>query len=98
MGKSDVKINASAIAQRYADERIIEFSSPNGGGLVAFVERDDQLHIEPYRLDSNVKVNVDPSTLTTVAIGRVLRLVALQAPEADAEVLNRRADMFDPRN
>lgn len=70
--RNRVKINTSPVAQHYADEKIIEISSPNGGGLIAFRLTDDgELIIEPYRLDDTVKVNTgeapQPATAAATA-------------------------------
>lgn len=54
-----VKINTSPVAQRYTDEKVIEYSSPNGGGLIAFREMSDgTLIVEPYRHDATVVISV----------------------------------------
>lgn len=62
MTKSKIAVNTSPVAghyARYADEKIIEFDSPNGGGLLAFRVRDNgELWLEPYRLDETVRVNI----------------------------------------
>jgi hypothetical protein len=45
-------------------ERIIEFSSKGGGGLISFrVDDDGVLVIALYRLDPTVQVAVDPRNL-----------------------------------
>ena len=59
MARSHVTVNTNPVAQRYADEKIIEFSSPNGGGLIAFREMGDgTLRVEVYRQDATVTVTV----------------------------------------
>jgi hypothetical protein len=53
--KITTKPGASAFAQR--GERIIEFSHPNGGGLISFFPTDNgRLDVSLYRLDSTVDV------------------------------------------
>ena len=50
-------MNASPVADRYGNEKIIEFSSPVGGGLISFViTGDDQLEVHVYRQDMTVQV------------------------------------------
>lgn len=59
MTKMRVKLNTRPVAGRYAapDETIMEFSSPNGGGLVSFTVKDDgRLDVQLYRLDGTVDV------------------------------------------
>ncbi len=59
MGKKRVKVNTKPVAGTYAagNERIVEFSSPNGGGLISFTVRDNgRLDVSLYRLDSTVDV------------------------------------------
>jgi len=62
---SKINVNTSPVANRYAgrDERIVEFSSPNGGGLIAFALLDDgTLRVDIYRQDPTVTVVVgEPS-------------------------------------
>lgn len=52
------KVNLDANANYYAgpDERIIEFSSDGGGGLISFKVVDGHLHVSLYRLDRAVRV------------------------------------------
>lgn len=54
------KVIVNCVASRYANnsrERVIEFSSKYGGGLISFFERDDgKLVVDLYRLDPNVIV------------------------------------------
>jgi len=47
------------VAQKYAapNERIIEFSSEFGGGLISFRDVDGRLVVSIYRHDSTVIVN-----------------------------------------
>jgi hypothetical protein len=54
--RSLVTINTRPVAQNYSDEKIIEYSSPSGGGLIAFVLRDGRLRVEPYRHDDTVDI------------------------------------------
>jgi hypothetical protein len=59
MARSKIKVNTNAVASQYAfaDEKIIEFSSPNGGGLMAFtLQKDGTLLISVYRQDATVHV------------------------------------------
>jgi hypothetical protein len=55
------KVTINCVASHYAgpDERIIEFSSKGGGGLIAFRVADDgRLLVDVYRQDRTVKVRV----------------------------------------
>ena len=55
------KITTNCVASRYSggDERIIEFSHKQGGGLIAFWPTDDgRLLVNLYRLDPSVLVGV----------------------------------------
>lgn len=70
--RSLVKVNASPVAQRYADEKIIEYSSPVGGGLIAFLVRDERLIIEPYRHDDTVRIDVPAPAALPEALTRLL--------------------------
>ena len=57
MPKSDINVNTRPVADRYGNEKIIEFSSPVGGGLISFViTPDDQLDVHVYRQDMTVRV------------------------------------------
>lgn len=59
MGTRRVSINLNGPANRHAstDERIVEFSSPNGGGLISFFLRGDgSLSVVVYRHDATVVV------------------------------------------
>ena len=54
------KINLRCVASRYAarDEQIIEFSHPNGGGLISFLPADDGgLRVDVYCIDRTVEVD-----------------------------------------
>lgn len=53
-----IRINTDPVADHYAtgNERIIEFSSPNGGGLISFRLTGDGLTVEIYQTDSTVTV------------------------------------------
>ena len=55
-----VKITTNPVANHYAGpgERIIEFSSDGGGGLIAFTETDAGLIVDVYRQDPTVTVRV----------------------------------------
>lgn len=79
MARSQITVNTSPVADHYGQhptERVIEFSSPNGGGLIAFRMREDgTLSIEPYRLDDTVDVNLPPDayrfyTIRSSDVGR----------------------------
>lgn len=57
MPKSDISVNTSPVASRYTNEKVIEFSSPVGGGLISFViTPDNQLSVHVYRQDLTVRV------------------------------------------
>lgn len=66
MARSKIKVDTSPVADAYAhrpDEKIIEFSSPNGGGLIAFRVTDDgRLRVDVYRADPSVDVVVGKSS------------------------------------
>ncbi len=47
-----------ANAHAAANERIVEFSSSRGGGLIAFTEYEDKLVVDIYRCDKTVEVRV----------------------------------------
>ena len=56
-----ISVNTSPVADQYAgrDEKIIEYSSPNGGGLISFRLMDDgTLSVDLYRHDPTVRVRV----------------------------------------
>lgn len=55
-----VRINAQPVAQGYAarGEKIIEYSSPSGGGLISFREVDGRVLVDLYRHDDTVDVRV----------------------------------------
>jgi len=58
-------VNARPVAGRYEGprEKIIEFSSPAGGGLVSFQLKDDgTLWIGVYRADPEVRVHLMPTS------------------------------------
>ncbi|MFY1620090.1 hypothetical protein [Micromonospora sp. WMMD736] len=60
----DVKVNTSPVANNYAGpmERIIEFSSPAGGGLIAFTTPGDgTLRVDVYQIDDTVTVVSPPA-------------------------------------
>ena len=55
------KITVNCVASRYAaqDERIIEFSHKQGGGLIAFLPTEDgRLLVNLYQLDPSVLIAV----------------------------------------
>jgi len=58
-----IRINVNPVANQYSApaERIIEFSSPAGGGLISLTvvtaaQGDPYLTVELYRLDEGVQV------------------------------------------
>jgi hypothetical protein len=57
---SKPRVIVDCVANRYAghDERIVEFFSPGGGGLIALREVERRLLVDVYRLDATVKVRV----------------------------------------
>ncbi len=50
------RVNTRCVADRYAapNERIIEFSSDCGGGLISLAEHDGRLHVNVYNYDPTV--------------------------------------------
>ena len=57
MSKSQISVNTRPGADRYGSEKVIEFSSPVGGGLISFtITSDDQLDVHVYRQDLTVHV------------------------------------------
>lgn len=55
--RSRIRVDTSPVAQRYSDEKIIEFSDSRGnGGLIAFKETDDGVQVQLYRCDPTVTV------------------------------------------
>lgn len=57
------KVNTNPVANNYShtNERIIEYSSKNGGGLISLRETDDgRLRVELYRHDATVDFSVGP--------------------------------------
>lgn len=59
MPTNKVRVNTNPVANGYAsdNEQIIEFSSPNGGGLISFALQDDgRLVVDVYRTDATVEV------------------------------------------
>jgi hypothetical protein len=62
MSKSQINVNTRPVADRYGNEKIIEFSSPVGGGLISFViTPGDQLEMHVYRQDLTVSVTAGES-------------------------------------
>jgi hypothetical protein len=65
MARSTIKV--TPVPSRYADEKIVHFGSPNGGGLISFrLTNDEKLAIEVYGTDATVTVthapdNYDPA-------------------------------------
>lgn len=56
MKKPNVILKCPANQHTAANERIIEFSSEYGGGLISFRANDGVLHVEVYRTDKTVRV------------------------------------------
>jgi len=57
------RVIANCVANKYAgaDERIVEYTSRHGGGLIAFHETEDGLVIDLYSHDASVDIRVgDP--------------------------------------
>ena len=52
------KVILKCVAQQYAgqEERIVEFSHKNGGGLISLTPVDDKLVVHVYRTDKSVIV------------------------------------------
>lgn len=58
--RSQVKVEVQNT--RYANEKIINYSSPAGGGLISFQVIDGKLVVELYRHDGTVEIRVgEPS-------------------------------------
>lgn len=58
---SKPKVNVKPVADAYAGpgERIVEFSSDAGGGLISLALRDDgKLSVFVYNFDSTVEVSI----------------------------------------
>jgi hypothetical protein len=58
------KVNTNPVANNYSapNERIIEYSSKSGGGLIALRETDDgRLTVDLYRHDDTVDIRVGPA-------------------------------------
>ena len=66
MARSGISINKNPVADQYSasNEKIIEFSSPNGGGLIAFRLLDGKhagyhvFRVDIYRTDPTVEVSL----------------------------------------
>ncbi|HPW22200.1 MAG TPA: hypothetical protein PLE61_15475 [Vicinamibacterales bacterium] len=62
--RSAVKITTNCAANHYtgSNERIVEYSSPHGGGLIAFRSDEESgvLRVDLYRHDPTVKILVGP--------------------------------------
>jgi hypothetical protein len=72
-----IKVNTSPVADGFGadNERIIEFSSANGGGLISFKMIEGRLVVDVYRTDDTVDVRrapVDPFTKIVTVEGRDL--------------------------
>ncbi|MDP8971194.1 MAG: hypothetical protein M3N52_12015 [Actinomycetota bacterium] len=58
--RKGIKVNVSPVADRYAaaGERIVEFSSTHGGGLISFtLTPEGTLRVEVYQQDDTVEVH-----------------------------------------
>jgi len=67
---SKPKVTLRCPADNYAgpDERIIEFSSSAGGGLIAFLVNEDELMVHVYHEDPSVRVYwMTPADLVTLS-------------------------------
>jgi hypothetical protein len=67
MPRSKISVNTSPVADQYSqrDEKVIEFSSPNGGGLVSFsMMEDGALTVDIYRTDPAVIVRTGDDVRT----------------------------------
>jgi hypothetical protein len=59
---------------RYPDEKVINFYSPNGGGLISFTMKDDgTLLVEVYRTDPTVIVSTARDAAVADALAEVDR-------------------------
>lgn len=61
---SKPNVNTNPVANQYTsrNERIVEYSSPNGGGLIRFTVLDDgTLAVGLYGHDETVKISVSDS-------------------------------------
>ena len=57
MSENQITVNTRPVADQYGSEKIIEFSSPVGGGLISFlITPDDQLSVHVARQDMTVRV------------------------------------------
>ena len=81
------KVTINPVANQYAgpDERIIEYSSTAGGGLIAFRVVREQLLVQPYNHDSTVLV-------TASGIVREAALAFLHGDDSQAISLKSLAD------
>lgn len=60
------RVNTNPVANQYtgAGERIVEYSSANGGGLIAFHQTGDgRLIVYLYRHDATVDIRVSENAL-----------------------------------
>jgi hypothetical protein len=65
MAQKKPKVTVNCVADKYGSpgERIVEFSSDVGGGLIAFrVTSEGKLLVDVYRQDSTVEVRVGKPT------------------------------------
>lgn len=60
--KIHVSLHPPANLYSAPNERIVEYSSPNGGGLISFRLVDGHLRVELYRHDDTVLI-VSPDTV-----------------------------------
>ena len=102
MSENQITVNTRPVADQYGSEKIIEFSSPVGGGLISFlITPDDQLSVHVARQDMTVRVTAGEAG-TPVRHGNLRADAALyQAarafvtdweaahPDQDAEAVSR---------
>jgi hypothetical protein len=84
-------VTTNPVANRYTtgNERIIEFSSKFGGGLIALRETpDDRLLVSVYNTDATVDVNPNPTKDVIDAATWIVRLFGTDHPEGIAELRN----------
>jgi hypothetical protein len=69
MSTRKIKVNLKPVADQYAStgERIVEYSSAHGGGLISFRLTDDgYLVVDLYREDGTVLITTDNRHKTNV--------------------------------
>lgn len=65
MSKPSITTRCPAAAHSLPDERIVEFSSAAGGGLLALRVMDGVLYLDIYRADPSVRVRCDAALVQT---------------------------------